>query len=394
MTASLIFLLLLMLGKMLDVVFPETCNSTGWFGPQCVFKCHCQTDKGEQTSCNLTSGTCYTGDRCEDGFSGTACQYTDYAFGRNTFVDTDCITNENGSVVVDGHVDTCFEARGKDGSNCSWFVNISAPSLVTQIIVKVPSDTPDNTSWRVLVHKDNTSGEVTLQSFTDKGITLAYVLPRPMSVSRVQVLAPSTQQLRLCEVNVVGGRNTALKKNVSQGEETFNDTSGAEKAVDDERKRSYKDQCAVMKARNDDGQSLSAWWQVVLGPNVLVWSVEMHTNASLKGLDVEMELKLSNGSSMDLQSDEPRVGMALASIPRPVPATELHIRKKQKGDYLILCEVRVLGDCMDGYYGWLCDRRCSCSNTEAACDKMWGSCPSSVMGETGWSTVGYRGLFV
>lgn len=78
----------------------------------------------------------------------------------------------------------------------------------------------------------------------------------------------------------MSGRNTALKKNVSQGEETFNDTSGAEKAVDDERKRSYKDQCAVMKARNDDGQSLSAWWQVVLGPNVLVWSVEMHTNAS------------------------------------------------------------------------------------------------------------------
>lgn len=56
-----------------------------------------------------------------------------------------------------------------------------------------------------------------------------------------------------------------------------------------------------------------------------------------------MELKLSNGSSMDLQSDEPRVGMALASIPRPVPATELHIRTKKKGDYLILCEVRVLG---------------------------------------------------
>lgn len=49
----------------------ETCRVPGWFGPDCVYKCHCQ-----QTLCDGASGACTEGTRCEDGYTGTSCQYS------------------------------------------------------------------------------------------------------------------------------------------------------------------------------------------------------------------------------------------------------------------------------------------------------------------------------
>lgn len=49
----------------------ETCRVPGWFGPDCVYKCHCQ-----QTLCDGASGECTEGTRCEDGYTGTSCQYS------------------------------------------------------------------------------------------------------------------------------------------------------------------------------------------------------------------------------------------------------------------------------------------------------------------------------
>lgn len=72
----------------------------------------------------------------------------------------------------------------------------------------------------------------------------------------------------LCHVHFMSpGRNLALKKNASQGEETFSSQSGAEKAVDGNIDRS----CTQTK-----GTSMKSWWKVVLGNNLLIWRIEVH----------------------------------------------------------------------------------------------------------------------
>ncbi|XP_025079522.1 protein draper-like isoform X2 [Pomacea canaliculata] len=75
----------------------------------------------------------------------------------------------------------------------------------------------------------------------------------------------------------------------------------------------------------------------------------------------------------------------VVSLDKPRNATDVYIIHST-GRTLSLCDVRIFGDCLDGYYGWLCEDVCTCKDPAEVCDKVLGSCP-----QTGCRT-GRRGL--
>lgn len=57
-----------------------------------------------------------------------------------------------------------------------------------------------------------------------------------------------------------------------------------------------------------------------------------------------------------------------------------------QGKYDFKIMQKYFTDCLDGYYGWLCEELCTCKDPAEVCDKVLGSCP-----QTGCRT-GRRGL--
>ncbi|XP_025079527.1 uncharacterized protein LOC112555372 [Pomacea canaliculata] len=131
--------MLLMLLRLSKGVFlaSETCSQSGWFGPKCVYKCHCQNDSLDKTPCDFAQGTCAEGSRCEDGYTGASCQYSYLAFCRSSSL-VSCEGDQDSSLAVDGKDATCITLRAMGSRDCSWSVNLTSASFVTQISVKIP----------------------------------------------------------------------------------------------------------------------------------------------------------------------------------------------------------------------------------------------------------------
>lgn len=68
-----------------------------------------------------------------------------------------------------------------------------------------------------------------------------------------------------------------------------------------------------------------------------VWSYYVFT----QGTNVGLNMRLSNGSLVDLKYEVPRRVMIISRTEEPLQATELQVTKKE--DSLTLCEVRVFG---------------------------------------------------
>ncbi|XP_025079512.1 uncharacterized protein LOC112555363 isoform X2 [Pomacea canaliculata] len=360
----------------------DICRTPRWFGPNCVYRCQCKNDY-EDYYCLDSNGAC----RCGNGYAGTSCQYENYAALASTRVENVEVVFGNMASVTDGNEVTCFAAKIQP--NVKWTAELSSSSWVTHIklIVRKGSAGPEDLTVSCYNDVDNTETRVTPRQANNNDTELVYPLNPPSLVSKVQISTSRDAQLALCEVYILGGRNLALKKNASQGEETFSSQSGAEKAVDGNIDRTTS--CTQTK-----GTSMKSWWKVVLGNNLLIWRIEVHNKDGqyswrLRYFEVGATLRNESFQLLykDTRADIPSV--TSINLERPVAATEVNISLPDSGIALTLCEVRIFGDCLDYFHGWKCEERCNCEDSGEICEKMWGSCPVSGC-KSGWQGLGCR----
>ncbi|XP_053400150.1 uncharacterized protein LOC128557190 [Mercenaria mercenaria] len=69
---------------------------------------------------------------------------------------------------------------------------------------------------------------------------------------------------------------------------------------------------------------------------------------------------------------------------KPIFGNQLRIRLATNGTQLVLCDVRIYGECSDGTFGVSCTETCS-THCEDVCNKDYGTCSSCSPGWTGTS---------
>ncbi|KAK7484732.1 hypothetical protein BaRGS_00024017, partial [Batillaria attramentaria] len=298
------------------------CRKTDWFGPDCVYQCHCDNN----FFCDQMYGRCTNG-VCEGGFAGTACQYVDFAFTQQTYSNLPYLLFGDKRDAVDGNVISCFITAKAE--NSTWSVKLKEASWVNRVSVFVVTNSARVDQLEVSLHNDDDDIHVvaTPQVTKPNATRYYYHLPQPARVSKVQIRTTDNDTaLALCDVNVYGGRNIALRKNATQGEQTRG-IAVASRAVDG----------------NTDGDFDQRSY-----PRLLGW--------------FRVNVTYDNGSTEQVYRYSGR------TLP---PFTDIHMQKPTVGTELTVWH------CLNGYFGWLCDTECRCENPDEICDKLWGTCPVS-----------------
>ncbi|KAK7484716.1 hypothetical protein BaRGS_00024001, partial [Batillaria attramentaria] len=295
----------------------DTCRRTGWFGPDCVYRCHCAYD----TACDQICGRCTFGG-CVKGFVGPACQYNDLAYNQTTSSKYRLLHGDAGDA-IDANRATCFVTARAE--NSTWSVKLKEASWVNTVSVFVVTSSARADQLEVSLHNDDDDIHV---------------------VATPQVTKPNATR-----------RNIALRKNATQGEQTRG-IAVASRAVDG----------------NTDGD---------FAQRSCTHTEDMHDSRILGWFRVNVTY--DNGSTEQVYRYSGRTPPPFTDIhmQKPTVGTELTVWHYKPDRILALCEVEVYGDCLDGYFGWLCAAECRCENPDEICDKVWGTCPvSSCL--TGW----------
>ncbi|KAK7484715.1 hypothetical protein BaRGS_00024000 [Batillaria attramentaria] len=353
------------------------CSVTGWFGPDCVYQCQCRNNR----LCDQIYGHCPRG-VCESGFAGTACQYVDLAYNQPADTNLPYLTHGDAAYAVDASLKTCFVTGLAE--NSTWSVKLKEASWVNTVSVFVVNSSARADQLDVSLYNDDDDIHVVATPHVTKPNATRYYyhLPQPARVSRVQIRTTDNDtSLSLCDVNVYGGRNIALRKNATQGEKTR--AGGvASRAVDGNTDGDFDHRSCTHTEDRDRGKDLRSWWTVVLGNPQHIWRVRVYNreDSNSDRLSVfRVNVTYDDGTTEQVYRESklkpPRV--TDIHLPKPTVGTELTVWHYAPGRILTLCEVEVYGDCLDGYFGWLCDTKCRCENPDEICDKLWGMCPVS-----------------
>nr|AJA37903.1 fucolectin-related molecule [Littorina littorea] len=368
-------------------VFRPCCGTCpkNYFGtdPECGYRCHCR----KYYSCDEIRGDCGSG--CAQGYSGSSCQYDNFARKR-TPVANFTIVGGSGYLpnIVDGNSSTCIWENGH--SNLPVIIGINEDSWVNGISILLykaflAAGTIANANTLEVIYYDSDNASEVLNPHLAKpnDTAIIYHLSQPAVVTRVQIRATGDVPLGLCEVSVHGGRNLAIHKAVSQGDKTYCDSfeqcASADKAVDGNTNTNFsKGSCT----HTDGGSERRSWWTMFLGHNLNIWRLKVYVRTDYEPKRMSgflVNVTLGNGSHVQVYRNTETEPKAVTDIilPEPLAVTNVTVWHEGTGKTLWLCEVQVSGDCMDGYYGWQCQKECQCKDPSEICDKIWGYCPHS-----------------
>ncbi|PVD18793.1 hypothetical protein C0Q70_21345 [Pomacea canaliculata] len=299
-----------------------------------------------------------TGDTCESGYTGTACQYADAAFRGARSPDAMNISEE---VVADEFKDqsgTCVTSHSS--VSATWMVQLSALSWVTQVNVHVPEKAQRPEHVRLQEGSGGDIDEAPLQFVREEGENLVYRPRQPRRASGVCITAPSGLMTSY-KVHVISGRNLALKKSASKSPNDTNTAKGADKAVDHETNQVGPDTCTEVWY-----PQLRIVWTVITGGCVRMcapvrtqqkyvtrcWG-PVHKQAAGQG-GVDSDVKSVSGSPGNCQTT--------------------HSCHEAYYDYITRCA--------PGYYGDGCETKCDeCIDED--CDPVNGTCMRGCL--AGWT---------
>ncbi|XP_070173825.1 uncharacterized protein [Littorina saxatilis] len=349
--------------------------------PEFCYRCHCRV----WNTCDKIRGAC----GCAEGYSGSSCQYDNFASKRTPVANFSIVGGSQYLPnIVDGSSSTCILEIGH--SNLPLTIDINEDSWVDAILIRLDKASlaagtiaNANTLEVTYYDSDNVSEVLNPHLAKPNDIAITYHLPQPAVVTRVQIRATGDVRLALCEVSVQGGRNLAIHKSVSQGDTTFCDSYGdcapADRAVDGNTVTDFSEGSCT---HTDGDPSQRSWWTVYLGHKLNIWRLKVYVRTDYEPermAGFRVNVTLGNGSHVQVYRNTQTEPKAVTDIilPEPVAVTNVTVWHDGTGKTLWLCEVQVIGDCMDGYYGWECQKECQCKDPTEICDKIWGYCPHS-----------------
>ncbi|GFN99405.1 tyrosine-protein kinase receptor tie-1 [Plakobranchus ocellatus] len=355
------------------------CSPTGWFGPKCRYKCHCDSDT---VQCHEKTGDCTQPGRCRTGWFGPACQFR---IAPTTLP----------SWATDNKPETCYSSGHQ-----SIVAKLSSPQRLTWLLLGGPSSAHLN--------------EITVQ-YSVSGINKKCPEPRKNITTKIsaiyftrEVFCPVKDVIehvtlsgsglaKLCSVEISMGRNVALKQRIfydSSPENASYHLWPVRNAVDGIKKTSK-----TLDAKGDecsDGTTFPVQTKIFLlfdtpvelsAMFVYFRLVNRQKGCCSKSMGTKVTFWGAGFQPMiSHEIGEYRKSKAYSVVPVHLssPVHMVTIEKLDQFAPLSLCEIEAYGDCAIGKYGTQCQQDCNC-NSGKSCSptgQCLEECPSGYYGNS------------
>ncbi|CAL1546984.1 unnamed protein product [Lymnaea stagnalis] len=344
----------------------SACDSPGWFGQGCRYKCHC-----EENNCDF-DGRCTPNAKCSNGWFGESCQYRDLATIQNTRIRTD--THQETGWLVD-----------RDDTTCNTNQNLQHISITWNETYKF--------TWLKINFDKNTtllaSLAATLTFQTSQSSSVPCTLKQQSLISQNSMIIKCrlTQEVNevmiagnilrsICSLYISGGRNVALKQPTNQSSTYTNYNS--DKAVDGITNDSWLGNSCT---HTDQRSGIPTWTLTFVNPMIVNTFLIYNRNEKCCVYRLQgFELKTFDGGDgpVHMFTDNEKSPRKIYNVPVPYdevdkPIKSVVIRSNESSNILTLCEVEAYGECPDGKWGLECRDDCPMS-CASLCNQDTGLC--------------------
>ncbi|XP_053398608.1 uncharacterized protein LOC128556854 [Mercenaria mercenaria] len=183
------------------------------------YRCHCKND----AQCDQQTGSCSRG--CDFGWMGPGCQYRNIAKYMKTVraIGNTNVSAESATKAVDGDIQTCCKSNPNRTAGLQWWrIEWDRDYLVTGLVLKLPVDNlEDFRSFRVETGTGPTNsdfGRICYQHTNSPGsVEMEIMCEQSVRAKHLRVILPIPDvPLRLCEVEIYGGRQTSFNMETDQ----------------------------------------------------------------------------------------------------------------------------------------------------------------------------------
>ncbi|BFZ15394.1 hypothetical protein BsWGS_18433 [Bradybaena similaris] len=349
----------------LTVLLTSQCHGqgqcpTGWWGPECKYMCHCNISQ----TCDATDGSCPAGDTCAKEYMGPSCQYRDLMcrMGRRT-----------PAFLYDCDDRTC------NPQNSATTVNIEHRSYGVGFVAYF---------FRVVVNDARKLQQFTLSLNQQpcRPDRRFYVSPTAVDVHCDNILQPIMMSMTgqavgaLCSLNIVAGRNVALKGKTfqSSNSSTHPEWGLSPNAVDGNTRNIYDEKSSCSQT----AIQLSATWGVKFDWPVVICDMHVYNrDVSQKSLEAFSAYTVYADNPVYVSENKAiRIAKPLYELAfyDPNPSSFANITQSRTASgVMTLCEVEMFGDvwCEDGKWGLFCEKLCTCNDSQI-CSVVTGACSS------------------
>ncbi|CAL1534176.1 unnamed protein product [Lymnaea stagnalis] len=348
------------------------CSPSGWFGPRCQYKCHCENDQ-----CNSSTGQCTDNSKCVSGWFGLGCQYEDLINAPSTTI-ISSPDQASSTWITDG-----------DDSTCNQDINLQ--SMVVKWNITYPF------SWLRLTVKDNAYPGHFKVSFKANGndeidcsYQQTYVIDQKtvdiscnMTVDVMQVIIRGQSVTSLCSLYISGGQNEALKQTAVQSSTYINegiDLGLASHAVDGNTNSFFYSKTCTHT--NDPSPN----WKVAFSQPQAINRIVLYNRFDSSDKPccperlIHFGLQTFNASNKTMFSyqDPWDIAMLIYTVivpisQRNIPISGIFVNSSEV--FLTLCELQAFEECANGLWGLDCNNTCNTS-CKTSCHVETGFCPS------------------
>ncbi|XP_060578346.1 uncharacterized protein LOC132735420 isoform X2 [Ruditapes philippinarum] len=357
----------------------------------CQYRCHCVNDD----QCSEQTGYCSNG--CAPGWMGPGCQYRNIAIYKSNIQSVD---GSNVSAAFDGNNQTCSYTTRNGTAGQHWLaIEWSREYLIKGLVLKIHIDDSEFYS-NFLVEtglNDSDYNNICYQHPDSQGLAeMEIMCQQPVRTKHIRVkLFIEDVSLRICEVEIYGGRVTSFNKETDQIStyEQFNSS----KSVDGHNLSNFsgnfepatRETCSATQPTEEN-----PWWLVNLGQIFEIQDIYFYgrrdKEEQFRGFNISVG-NLSETITQMIFQDTQADSTAADYQPMRTMLQEIkigqfvQIKREVDSDILTICEVLVFADCPINSCGWDCTLQCFCHEEITGNMKIAGICPNGCL--SGWTGI-------
>ncbi|KAH9492061.1 hypothetical protein Btru_026709 [Bulinus truncatus] len=346
------------------------CKDSGWFGPNCKYRCNCKDTKCRQDGeCDNTT--------CRPGWFGNKCQYL------NLFTESTTEPSKSKLRWLSDDIDnTC-----NDGQTKTLTIALKQEYPFTWLRL-VLNDTANLSQMNISFALSNkTDSPCINQRLYLRNKTADLRCEQNILFRYINITGDFV--LNLCSLYISGGRNVALKENTTQSTAysdgvplTFYDSS---KAVDGNTNNDFnKKSCTHTKNETTPHWNITFSHHWIVSRFVLFNrndnNPERLTRFILQTYDNENQLIDKYQDNQSSNQDYYQVINSINTPIKRVQITATHVNEKQE-IFLTICEFEAYADCAPGKWGLDCLETCS-NDCPRSCHPDNGVCETKCILQT------------
>ncbi|XP_059158862.1 uncharacterized protein LOC131942914 [Physella acuta] len=325
--------------------------TTGWFGDNCQYKCHCTDNNCDD------NGLCLTNSTCTGGWFGPLCQYYDLAPLGSTIT----------SNVTDG-----------DDSTCVLILNFTISWSIRHGLTSVRLKYQNNDSVsniRLAVKETNSTSSFTpctsQTMSTVDDFTVDIYCNYNATVQAVDI--DFGEIISVCTVNINGGRNVALKQQTWQSS-NYNDRYVSSKAVDG----NTNGNIVEFESCSHSSEKSSGTWMLKFPQPMNINRYILYNRERLSSFTLT---SFSSSNQTLFTYTDPNTVAAVYTVTSSSTPSVTYVQITSRNAPLTLCEVEIFEGCPIGWFGPSCQYKCHCTNNY--CD-VSGGCYGGASCDRGW----------